>query len=385
MSTELRSIYESAGALDRYFDDEIPVDLYRGCRKYESADLLQPTLIGWNTTTGPRNPDILVEDSNRSSPQYNQARTSLQTEGKDRPLTEPTIPKQRRKLISPAFTILFCLWAIAQLVLFTLGAEARSEAWQDLVLSPVLFGLMGITRYPNPLSTDDFPCPTESRARVCLQLVVIAAIILLTGVQYLTSHGIPVWSALANIFSRIGKNSPAGQLGATNFGQYALIPGALVLLLGASLGQMGLGRPGPSSLRIAAVWLLLPVAALGYAVYFVTRMHKSAWYILSIFIHNLFQNGISEEFLWRGLLLTRMRKFIGNDWANLLQAVLFGAWHFHYDYRSTHGHLVYAICAMFASQVVFGYVMGWLFLKMRNLTVPALFHAAFDTIGAIYS
>lgn len=300
-------------------------------------------------------------------------------------MAEPTAPAHRPNLVSPAFIILVCLWAFAVLGLFTLGTEARGEAWQDLLISPVLFGLMAVTQHLSPIPADDFPCPTESRQRVRFQLFVVSAIILLAGFRYLIGGEIPVWDTLTDVFARIGKHTPAGQLGAVNFGQYALVPGILVLLLGAHLAQVGLGRFGTSSLRIAAAWLILPAAALGYAAYLVIRMHKSAWFILSLFVRNLFQNGISEEFLWRGLLLTRMRKFIRDDWANLLQAVLFGAWHFRSDYKSTHGHLVYTICAMFASQVVFGYAMGWLLLKVKNLAIPALFHAAFDTIGAVYS
>ena len=87
MPADLRSVYKNAGALDRYFDKEIPVDLFRGQRKGDSADLLQPTLIGWNTATGPRLPDILLEDPNHASPQYNEERVALQTEGKGKPLT----------------------------------------------------------------------------------------------------------------------------------------------------------------------------------------------------------------------------------------------------------------------------------------------------------
>ncbi len=300
-------------------------------------------------------------------------------------MVEPIIASHQRKLISPAFTIVVCLWALAVLVLFTLGTEARSEAWQDLLVSPVLFGLMAVTHHLSRRTAGDFPCPTESRPRVRFQLFVIVAIILLTDFGFLASRGIPGWSTLTNILSQVGKHTPAGALGAVNFGHYALFPGALVLMLGARLGQIGLGRFAPSSLRMAVAWLSLPVAALGYAAYVVMRMHKSAWFILSLFTQNFFQNGISEEFLWRGLLLTRMRKFIRDDWANLVQAVMFGAWHFHYDYKATHGHLAYTISAMVASQLVFGYAMGWLLLKARNLAIPALFHAAFDTLGSVYS
>lgn len=296
-----------------------------------------------------------------------------------------TLQQGRRKLISPAAGILGCLWALALLVLFALGPEARTEAWQDLVIPIVLVGLLGVTHWLGRAPAEDFPPPDEPRSRVCVQLVVIGAVILLTAFQYLLRGGIPVWSTLAGAFSRIGSHTPAGSLGAVNFGQYALLPGIAVILLGAQVRQLGLRRFESSTLRVALAWLLLPLLALAYATYLVARMHKAAWFILSLFVQNFFLNGISEEFLWRGLLMTRLRKFLRDDWANFVQAILFGAWHFRYDYASAHAHLTYAVSAMIASQMVFGYVMGCLLLKTKNLAIPAIFHATFDTVGSVFT
>lgn len=88
MTDELKNIYKGKGALDRFFDAHTPVDLFRGRKQGDSTDLMQPTLIGWVTQRGPRNPDVLVNDEHGLSPQYQDARLSaMVVEGKDRQKT----------------------------------------------------------------------------------------------------------------------------------------------------------------------------------------------------------------------------------------------------------------------------------------------------------
>jgi hypothetical protein len=89
MSDELKQVYDSAGKSGRFFDDTIPVNLYRGRRSDDTFDLLQPTLIGWMTSNEPRLPDVLVNDSKGSSPQYQggQPGGDLITESRKKPTT----------------------------------------------------------------------------------------------------------------------------------------------------------------------------------------------------------------------------------------------------------------------------------------------------------
>lgn len=70
MSDALRKVYEGAGALDRYHDKTTPLDLFRGRRTGDTSDLMQPTLIGWYQKLRPRRPDVLVQNDQGSSPQY---------------------------------------------------------------------------------------------------------------------------------------------------------------------------------------------------------------------------------------------------------------------------------------------------------------------------
>ncbi len=90
MSDDLKNIYKGAGALDRYFDEKTPVELFRGQKIGAKGDFMTPTIIGWYSTQGkPRRPDILVNDQKGGTPQYiNFAENQLATEGKDLRLTE---------------------------------------------------------------------------------------------------------------------------------------------------------------------------------------------------------------------------------------------------------------------------------------------------------
>ncbi|GGA24951.1 hypothetical protein [Dyella nitratireducens] len=89
MTDELKNVYKNVGSLDRFFDEKTPVDLFRGQKIGDHAELMQPTLIGWYTKLEPRHPDVLVNDSVGVSPQYSGGDFSaLMTEGKDKAATE---------------------------------------------------------------------------------------------------------------------------------------------------------------------------------------------------------------------------------------------------------------------------------------------------------
>ncbi len=88
MSDDLKNVYKGAGALDRYFDGNTPVDLFRGKKVGSHGDLMQPTLVGWLTTLGRRDPDVLVRNQKGISPQYvGEGFSQLATDGKEFTLT----------------------------------------------------------------------------------------------------------------------------------------------------------------------------------------------------------------------------------------------------------------------------------------------------------
>lgn len=89
MSDELKQIYASANKSARFHEGQTPINLYRGQRADDPFDMMQPTLIGWMTSNGPRLPDVLLNDSTGKSPQYvgGQPGGDLVTESRKRPTT----------------------------------------------------------------------------------------------------------------------------------------------------------------------------------------------------------------------------------------------------------------------------------------------------------
>ena len=90
---------------------------------------------------------------------------------------------------------------------------------------------------------------------------------------------------------------------------------------------------------------------------------------------HLLQNGFGEEFLYRGALQTRLRVFLSPSWSIVIQALLFGLWHFganHGIKGITSTAAVVAYCILF--QATAGLAFGIIFQRTRNLAACTLVH-----------
>lgn len=92
-------------------------------------------------------------------------------------------------------------------------------------------------------------------------------------------------------------------------------------------------------------------------------------------------NGLMEESLFRGLLLFQLVAVVSRFRANLIQAMLFGIWHFVWPLRAAvdgdmtpSGALIYGTGYVLIS-IIIGLVWGWLILWFRSLWVTVLSHA----------
>jgi len=184
------------------------------------------------------------------------------------------------------------------------------------------------------------------------------------------------------MFARAGAPFGLASEGA-NLGSYVLVPAVLVIALGARLSEIGFARFAPRSGRIAALWLAFPAAV--WAIALATRQATIPFMLFQL-VRNFFSNGFSEEFLWRGLLFTRLRGLLSAEASMWVQSVLFGLWHIGYDYSAAPRHDVSLMIAdMVFSQVVLGYAFAWLMLRTRNLLIPTALHAAFDSLGDAFA
>jgi membrane protease YdiL (CAAX protease family) len=94
------------------------------------------------------------------------------------------------------------------------------------------------------------------------------------------------------------------------------------------------------------------------------------------------QNGLWEEFLLRGALQTRLRALLSPEWAIVIQALVFGAWHLGLGYTTTDGAgLLSALAVGIVHQATIGLAFGIVFERTRNLLAPSVAHVLANTMG----
>jgi membrane protease YdiL (CAAX protease family) len=98
-----------------------------------------------------------------------------------------------------------------------------------------------------------------------------------------------------------------------------------------------------------------------------------------LLLRNVFQNGFSEEFLFRGAFLSRLAKVMSVTWALVVQALIFGFWHFGADMRGAQGN-VFEAFAFMSGQILFGFAMGFIAWRTRSLLVPSVVHVIYDAL-----
>lgn len=130
------------------------------------------------------------------------------------------------------------------------------------------------------------------------------------------------------------------------------------------------------SIRVIDFVVVLVIFALieFYAIFIELDMTPNL--IFKSFILHLLYPSITEEVIFRGLLLTGLLSMgIKKSTANICQAILFGIVHINnYEY-------ILILSLMKCSvQVFIGYIFGKLYLESKSLTPCILLHALIDTI-----
>jgi len=151
-------------------------------------------------------------------------------------------------------------------------------------------------------------------------------------------------------------------------------------LLGLARTDLGLRKWVRGGTWIAAIWVATAVGFLAKDMIFGAIAPLEA---LHQVVLNVFRNGFSEEFLFRGVLFSRLRAFLSDDWALFTQALLFGVWHYGADVRASEGNALVTACFMITVQAVFGYALGYLALRTRSIAIGAAFHAIADATDII--
>jgi len=90
--------------------------------------------------------------------------------------------------------------------------------------------------------------------------------------------------------------------------------------------------------------------------------------------------GISEEGLFRGYIQTHLERAYTTGQAILLQAIMFGFWHFVWDLSPFN---LFGMIQYIATTFLFGLLFGYFYSKIRNLTPLALAHGLWNSVPSL--
>ncbi len=288
----------------------------------------------------------------------------------------------RAAALAPAYWWFGGLCAAAALFLVLLGEGFRVGLFAagHLLGLLLLWGTWRLTR----------PQPAEGERRALKgwqlggQLAVVGVVIVITGASFgAFGLSVPGWSELVAWVYGLGERTlsaewvggPGNAL--ANPLQYFVIPLILLLLLGARLPDVGLGR-GYRAGRVSLLWLALPAALL---VVMLVLGQATVQVAVRRFLGNALQNGFFEEFLFRGALQTRLGYLMGPASGLVLQALLFGLWHLGGNLEMMGGSWAGGLAVCVLSQGVSGLIYGLVFRRTRNLLAPACAHIGMNVVG----
>jgi membrane protease YdiL (CAAX protease family) len=110
----------------------------------------------------------------------------------------------------------------------------------------------------------------------------------------------------------------------------------------------------------------------GIALNVVAENEPAVWWRYPILLLSALQNGLLEEVLVTGYLLTRLRKLGVNPWvAVAISATLRGSYHLYQGFGG------------FAGNAVMGIIFGTLFLRWRRVTPMIIAHTLIDAVAFI--
>jgi len=280
------------------------------------------------------------------------------------------------------------IWAIAAIYLAAIGRGYMALSAFCLLAILMLFCVITIAI----IKAEHKPKVKLSGKRqglLILQILVIAFFVCNTLYTSLMFHGvidtraIPVWSSIIGLFNRLGEKLLRADivghpgLSMANPVKYFLLPLPFLLLLGARFRQLGFCR-GRRTLSVLALWCFIPI---GLWIFQLSFGYLSLRILGRLWLSNLLQNGFGEEFLFRGALQTRLKALLSPSWAIVIQALIFGIWHFAANFGlkgMTCGAAVIAFSIVLQGTI--GLVFGIIFQRTRNLLACSLIHVAVNSL-----
>lgn len=236
---------------------------------------------------------------------------------------------------------------------------------------------------PHPPAVDT---ARHRRSALWGQVAFLGAIILLTGLSGMNFHGvapqgwdhIPLWTPLEQALEEVGGRWFGNDNWVRNQVLYTVLPGSVLLLCGVRPAELGLRNGYRSWAATAPYLLVLGVLAVVKCALGDTRII----YLLPIAaLDNLLQNGLTEEFLFRGALQSRLALLIDEGWSVVLSSLLFGAWHLGLTPGMLGGDYLAGLAMSIVSQATIGLIFGLIAMRTRSLIAPTVAHIAVNLLG----
>lgn len=286
-------------------------------------------------------------------------------------------------------------WLFVALCLLCAGYLAAIGDWGFLELAlgtAAGTGLFVLVTLPLTTPVPDAPWPepasaatTWSRGRLWAQVGVLAVFALLIYHWTLAGNGvlppglrsIPLWTPFLerlyrSMESLVGSHMPAG-FPLNDVGPVILfvLPCAALLLLGARPGELGFAR-GYRSLRVAAVWCVVPLAII------VSNLALGAISPANLLWRTLqttFNSGPFEEFFFRGALYTRLARLLGDGWGIVLSGSAFGLLHVGTETAGdARGNLLAGVALALLLQGIGEVGFAIVLRRTRNLLASSIIH-----------
>ena len=294
----------------------------------------------------------------------------------------------RPALRSPAAWTFALLWVTSAAYLACTGHTGISLFALGKITVLFLFTLLtvGLTA-----SASGRPGNAQQATRstlLWLQVALVGIVIALTAQRGMVFHGvippefnhIPLWSPFVQSLEEVGKRlGQAGYLSNPNCLVNPLlmfvVPLPLLLLLGARWRSLGFER-GWRTWRIVVLW------SIGYVGYWLLNLITGAWSVGRLghtLLSKTMQNGFFEEFLFRGVLQTRLSRLISPSWALVVSSLGFGLWHIGVNAKYFGGDLLAGAALSILSQGSMGLAFGVIFLRTRNLLACSVIHVVVNT------
>jgi membrane protease YdiL (CAAX protease family) len=278
------------------------------------------------------------------------------------------------------FVVGAVVWLAALLILFGPDRGAVYIALSTAAYAAVLAGLTRwlVPKPAVPVGDDTFRAHGRPVPMALRYAVVAAAIVWIVGVNVVAAAGInvPVFTAWRAFIAPAHPLPYINGQVLQNFLMEALVPGILLLALGASRKQLGLVAPVRGTLRATLACLALPLVfvILGF-VQGKLNLFRLFWLLT---VRNLLSNGFSEEFVMRGALMSHLRGFLRADVALVAQALIFALLHF--GIGDEHGNTLFIVANVVALNFPMGLVLGFMALRTRSLLMPSIVHMSLDAM-----